>query len=58
MKDIYVTLKSSGEAEFEEKKSRFIGCASPITTEEEALAFIKEVKKTKKIINIKIYKSC
>ena len=44
MKDIYVTQKSSGEAEFEEKKSRFIGCASPITTEEEALAFIKEVK--------------
>ena len=44
MKDIYVTLKSSGEAEFEEKKSRFIGCAAPISTEEEALAFIKEIK--------------
>ena len=44
MKDIYVTLKSCGEAEFEEKKSRFIGCAAPVSTEEEALAFIKDVK--------------
>ena len=44
MKDIYATLKSTGEAEFEEKKSRFIGCAAPVSTEEEALAFIKEVK--------------
>lgn len=44
MKDIYATLKSTGEAEFEEKKSRFIGCAAPASTEEEALAFIKEVK--------------
>ena len=44
MKDLYATLKTPGEAEFEEKKSRFIGCAAPVTTEEEALAFIKEVK--------------
>lgn len=44
MKDIYTTLKSGGEAEFEEKKSRFIGCATPVHTEEEALAFIKAVK--------------
>lgn len=44
MKDIYATLKSTGEAEFEEKKSRFIGCAAPVSTEEEALAFIKDVK--------------
>lgn len=44
MKDVYIALKAPGEAEFEEKKSRFIGCAAPIKSEEEALSFIKEVK--------------
>lgn len=44
MKDVYIALKAPGEAEFEEKKSRFIGCAAPIKSEEEALNFIKEVK--------------
>ena len=44
MKDIYVTLKSSGEAEFEEKKSRFIGYVKPVKTQEEALEFISEIK--------------
>ena len=44
MKDVYIALKAPGEAEFEEKKSRFIGCAAPIKSEDEALSFIKEVK--------------
>lgn len=44
MKDIYTTLKFPGEAEFEEKKSRFIGCAAPVFNEDEALAFIKNIK--------------
>ncbi len=44
MKDVYIALRAPGEAEFEEKRSRFIGCAAPIKTEEEALNFIKEVK--------------
>lgn len=40
----YITLKGSGEAEFEEKKSLFIGYARPVKSEEEANAFIKEIK--------------
>ena len=40
----YITLEGSGEAEFEEKKSLFIGYARPVKSEEEANAFIKEIK--------------
>ncbi len=40
----YITLGKSGEARFEEKKSVFIGYARPVKTEEEANAFIKEIK--------------
>ncbi|MBE6633673.1 MAG: YigZ family protein [Ruminococcaceae bacterium] len=42
--EISVTLGKEASAEFEEKKSVFIGHAKPIRTEEEALAFIKEKK--------------
>lgn len=44
MSDIYVTLKGEGCGEIEEKKSIFIGNARRVTTEEEAIAFIKEIK--------------
>ncbi len=40
----YITLGSPACAEVEEKKSVFIGHAAPISTEEEALAFIKDKK--------------
>lgn len=40
----YRTVKSKAVSEFVEKRSRFIGHACPVTTEEEALAFIAEVK--------------
>ncbi len=39
-----VTLEREGVAELEEKKSVFIGRAMPVSTEEEALAYIKEIK--------------
>lgn len=39
-----VTLEGEGTAEVEEKKSVFIGRAKPVSTEEEALAYIKEMK--------------
>lgn len=42
--EISVTLGKEASAEFEEKKSVFIGHAKPIRTEEEALDFIKEKK--------------
>ena len=42
--EFYTTLERSAKDEFEEKRSLFIGYASPIKTEDEALAFIKKVK--------------
>ncbi len=41
---VSVTLAEEASAEFEEKKSIFIGHAKPVQTEEEALAFIKAKK--------------
>ena len=41
----YITVMGEGEAEFVEKKSRFIGACRPVQTEEEALAFINGKKK-------------
>ena len=40
----YITLAHYGTSTYEEKRSVFIGEASPVTTEEEALAFIASVK--------------
>ena len=36
-----------GEGEIVEKKSRFIAYVKPVDTEEEAAAFIEEIKKKK-----------
>ena len=41
----YTTVREQAVAEFEEKRSVFIGHAQHVTTEEEAMAFIKEIKK-------------
>ena len=41
----YTTVSVEGHAEFEEKRSLFIGHAIHIDSEEEAQAFIKEIKK-------------
>ena len=43
--DEYLIPTQFGEAEFVEKKSRFIGHVWPVDTEEEALAKIQEMKK-------------
>ena len=37
------TLYSGGEAEIVEKKSRFIATVRPVSSEEEAVAFIAEM---------------
>lgn len=42
---LYTTLKESAKAEYTEKKSVFIGYASPVKTEEEALEFIAAIRK-------------
>ncbi len=41
----YKTVEKESGAEFTEKKSRFIGYACPVKTEEEALAFVNKIKK-------------
>lgn len=43
--DDYILLIKGAEAEIVEKKSRFIATIKPVTTEDEAIAFIDEIKK-------------
>lgn len=45
MEKNYTTLAAYGTDTYEEKKSVFIGEAAPVTTEEQALAFLDSVKK-------------
>lgn len=40
--DAYRTIRRAASAEFVEKKSRFIGHICPVTTQQEAVAFIQE----------------
>ncbi|MCH5324320.1 MAG: YigZ family protein [Eubacterium sp.] len=40
----YKTIKHRGEASFIEKRSEFIGRVCPVTSEEEAVAFISEIR--------------
>ncbi|GAA0077821.1 YigZ family protein [Clostridium sp. CTA-5] len=40
----YITIRNLGEDRFEEKKSEFIGYAKRVETEEEAKAFVAEIK--------------
>ena len=45
MLDEYTTILSRAEAELIEKKSKFIATVCPVTTEDEAKAFIAEMRK-------------
>ena len=45
MTEQYKTVYEGCEGEIVEKKSRFIATVRPVETEEEALAFIEEMKK-------------
>lgn len=51
----YKTIAAPAEAEIVEKKSRFIGQIAPVATEEEALAFIAEVKATHRMARRNVY---
>lgn len=42
----YKTVEREGRDEFTEKKSRFIGYAAPVVTEEEAIGFVNRIRKT------------
>ena len=41
----YRTIQKAAQAEFVDRRSRFIGQIQPVTSEEEALAFIESVRK-------------
>lgn len=45
MLDRYATLREYGSAEIIIKKSRFIGHAAPVETEEDAIRFVERIKK-------------
>lgn len=45
MVERYLTVYKGGVGELTEKKSRFIATVRPVETEEEALAFVEEMKK-------------
>ncbi|CAM3505099.1 MULTISPECIES: YigZ family protein [Paenibacillus] len=45
MLDRYKTVRQAGSKEIVIKKSRFIGHVMPVATEEEAIAFIEDIKK-------------
>ena len=42
----YITVSKGGQGEIVEKKSRFIATVRPVSSEEEALAFIAEMPDT------------
>ena len=41
----YTTIKQSAQAEFVEKRSRFIGSARPVSEEEKAIEFIEQIRR-------------
>ena len=43
--ELYTTVEREGVAEFEEKKSVFIGHCARVTSEEEAAAYVKQLKR-------------
>ena len=44
MSETYLTAAAYGEAEYVDKKSRFIGHVQPVTSEAEAKAFIEDIR--------------
>ena len=55
MRPSYRTLRGEGVAEYEEKRSRFIGAARPAASENEALAFLGEVRQRHKDMSHHVY---
>ncbi len=43
-KENYTTLARMGEGEYTEKRSRFLGVAAPVSTPEEAMALVAQIK--------------
>lgn len=51
----YTTIEGRAQAEFVEKKSRFIGQIAHVETEEEALAFLEEIRATHRMAKHNVY---
>ncbi len=51
----YITVEGYAEAEFVEKKSRFIGYINHVETEEEAVAFVNKIKEQHRQANHNVY---
>ena len=51
----YTTIKEFAQGDFVEKKSKFIGSISPVTSEEDAIAFISQIKTRYKDANHNCY---
>lgn len=55
MTDFYRTIAGFAEAEIVEKKSRFIGQLTHVETEEEALAFLEEIRAKHRMARHNVY---
>lgn len=55
MEDFYRTIEGSAQAEITEKKSRFIGQMRHVETEEEALAFLEEIRTKHRMARHNVY---
>ena len=53
--DSYSTIEGTASAEYEEKKSRFIGQVAHVETEEEALAFLEGVRSANPMARHNVY---
>ena len=53
--DSYKTIQGTAQAEYEEKKSRFIGQVAHVETEEEALAFLNGVRAANPMARHNVY---
>lgn len=51
----YRTVAAQAEAEHTERKSRFIGCIRPVSTEAEALAFVEERRRANRDARHNVY---
>ncbi len=51
----YTTIAQRASAEIEEKKSRFIATISPVQSEEEALAFLEEIRTEHRMARHNVY---
>ncbi len=52
---VYKTVYKKGISELVEKKSRFISSVAPVSTEEEALSFVSEIKSKYRDANHNVY---